>query len=1610
MSFRQFGGLQYAARNNIVSSNYSSVNNLSVSQNVGQPNSYINFQSDISGNIKLLGDFDLSGNLNVTGNVEVDGNIDVTKNIVADGTITAYEMFITGPILDVSNSVVTKAYVDLIAAGFQPKTFCACATTTQILDSASCSIFGYTYVDNSYNGVYTTTTNVNTNGTSNDTSNNIIYNLPNPLVIDGLEVLSYDRVLVKNEGVKEAYSNNSREYGYAGIPNGIYFLDPSASTNYPYVGSDFSSNLNTLVRSYDLYYDSSCSHVLVTSIYGDTNNGDVWIQTLNNLATDYLTVGVDAMEFVLYLAFNFTPGNGLNINNSGRDYTLNVDYSLNFLTQVGIGIGSNTNNYVLDVSGNSNFNDTLNADNIKVTNINNSGGITGATGSFSYLSASQLLSANGGITGPTGSFSYLSASKLISAPGGITGATGSFSNLYTKYLDVSGNVDISGNLTTSGTINNFTILSINPSGGPSILFSDVLNQNVLLGNGVEDGIISLPSMDVSNNTGLGFYALNSNKNSTSNTAVGCNSIRQLSLGSYNTAIGSGSLENNLASNYNSAIGYNAGFFDSSGNSNTFLGASADVSNNGANSNQIYKYSTALGQSAIIDASNQIVLGGQNSSKQYPSVKIPGAYLGIGGVYNPAKNIALDISGNENITGSINLGGGITGKTGSFSYLSASQLLSANGGITGATGSFSYLSASQLLSAPSGITGATGSFSYLSASQLLSANGGITGATGSFSYLSASQLLSANGGITGATGSFSYLSASQLLSAPSGITGKTGSFSYLSASQLLSANGGITGATGSFSYLSASQLLSANGGITGKTGSFSYLSASQLLSANGGITGASGSFSYLSASQLLSAPSGITGATGSFTYLNASKTMTAPTFIGDLSGNANTATNATYATNISNASAAAGEVLYQTGTSSTGFTTVGTSGYVLTSGGSGQPTWTDPASYSQWNNTTGGIYYNGGNVGIGTSSPNTKLDVSGNIAFTSFSNYNVIIDHNSSGNPATSLQYIYLGNFSGAVGGGNRIKIEILGGQGYDAASADGLNVGGICTIQGTILNDGLHPPHNFTGFYYTVGGIFLNSPFIYGVYFANTTNPYSFDIYLDINKQTFLAFNYNVFLNNTLTSIWTPYNTFTDSIDGSYVQLNNIAEFGGEVTCNSLTIGANNNFTITTNISMTYYNPFVYNETNTAYNYYLVSTSNSTNLNRTISSNINVTAYVLVVGPGGNGATGGAGGGGGGVIYGSFIMQSNKTYTIQAGTSGSNSYIQDPSGNNIVIAYYGQDGGSGSNVYNGGNMGAVSYNSLFTVSGYSSGGNGGQWAGSNVGDSNGTGGGGGALAYNSNSTPFVGGGNGGPGYPNTSYNTFNAGSPIIFADGLASNILFGGGGGGGGATGFSSLGSQGGNGGGQGYHGGLATDNYGSGGGGGGSGFYNLGTTFNRGWSTITEGQTAVNNISGWGGNGGVGGGGGGGGFGTTSGTGGHGGNGVVMIYFDIGNALNVNGNANITGQLTVAGINVPSDYRIKQNVQNLDSSFIVDKLNPVTYLNTLTHRQDIGVIAHELQQEYPMLVNGIKDGKNYQSVNYNGLIGILINEIKLMKQEMRLLKSSIQKIENNFENDDEEN
>jgi hypothetical protein len=100
-----------------------------------------------------------------------------------------------------------------------------------------------------------------------------------------------------------------------------------------------------------------------------------------------------------------------------------------------------------------------------------------------------------------------------------------------------------------------------------------------------------------------------------------------------------------------------------------------------------------------------------------------------------------------------------------------------------------------------------------------------------------------------------------------------------------------------------------------------------------------------------------------------------------------------------------------------------------------------------------------------------------------------------------------------------------------------------------------------------------------------------------------------------------------------------------------------------------------------------------------------------------------------------------------------------------------------------------------------------------------------------------------------------------------------------------------------------------------------------------------------------------------------------------------------VNGTVTASGFNSLSDYRIKEQVVQLDNTFSIDCLKPVSYYNTSLKKKDIGLIAHELQEVYPELVSGEKDGNNMQTVNYAGLIPILIKEIQTLKARVAELE-----------------
>lgn len=107
------------------------------------------------------------------------------------------------------------------------------------------------------------------------------------------------------------------------------------------------------------------------------------------------------------------------------------------------------------------------------------------------------------------------------------------------------------------------------------------------------------------------------------------------------------------------------------------------------------------------------------------------------------------------------------------------------------------------------------------------------------------------------------------------------------------------------------------------------------------------------------------------------------------------------------------------------------------------------------------------------------------------------------------------------------------------------------------------------------------------------------------------------------------------------------------------------------------------------------------------------------------------------------------------------------------------------------------------------------------------------------------------------------------------------------------------------------------------------------------------------------------------------------------GNTIEIDGNLNVTGTITPP----TSDYRIKDIIEPLNDCYSVDDLKPVKYFNKKTEKIEFGFIAHEMQEIFPELVTGEKDGKELQTLNYIGLISVLTKEIQILKAEVAELK-----------------
>ena len=114
-------------------------------------------------------------------------------------------------------------------------------------------------------------------------------------------------------------------------------------------------------------------------------------------------------------------------------------------------------------------------------------------------------------------------------------------------------------------------------------------------------------------------------------------------------------------------------------------------------------------------------------------------------------------------------------------------------------------------------------------------------------------------------------------------------------------------------------------------------------------------------------------------------------------------------------------------------------------------------------------------------------------------------------------------------------------------------------------------------------------------------------------------------------------------------------------------------------------------------------------------------------------------------------------------------------------------------------------------------------------------------------------------------------------------------------------------------------------------------------------------------------------------------------------NSITGTGNVNLSGIITAIDFNSTSDARLKTNVQVISEPLDkIVRINGVSFNWIENNKPSIGVIADNIQEVLPELVTDT----NPKTVNYNGLIGLLIEVVKEQQTQIDSLNERLSRLE----------
>jgi hypothetical protein len=619
--------------------------------------------------------------LNATGNANV-GNLGTTA-LLATGTgsfggnVNMNSFNITGLATPVNDTdATTKAYVDSIAQGLDPKASVVYATTTSIFGS------GYTY-NNGTSGVGATITS-SSNGA---------------LSIDGSTPTVSSRVLIKDE--VGAFVNTTTQ---SAAFNGIYVVTQVGSGAAPFI----------LTRSTDFDVGTEMAGAFTFVEQGTVNADTGWVATVNAP----VTVGTTQIIWSQFSsAGSYTAGTGLTL--VGNQFNISNTAVTPGTFGNGDAVATFTVNQQGQLTAASNTAITANAANLTGTALNSTIVTSNLTsvGTLGNLTVTGNISA-GNISTGAGSGGNISGANLVSAnffTGTLTtNAQPNITSVGTlTSLTVTGNVT-GGNLITTGAVNAGTLAvtgTSNLGAVGNITITGGTSGQVLSTNGSGGlSFISVSSSGISNGTSnVNIPVANGNVNVTAagnttlvvtgtgaNISGTANVTGNLVAGNITAGAGSGgsitganlisanfftgTLTTNAQPNITSVgsltgltVSNATGVVDFTTTANVTLGAIANLHISGGTSGQVLSTNGSGGLSFISVSSSSISNG--TSNVNIPTVNGNVDITSAGNTTLVITGTGANIAGNLDVTGNLTAGNITT--TGSTGNITGANVISAN---------------------------------------------------------------------------------------------------------------------------------------------------------------------------------------------------------------------------------------------------------------------------------------------------------------------------------------------------------------------------------------------------------------------------------------------------------------------------------------------------------------------------------------------------------------------------------------------------------------------------------------------------------------------------------------------------------------------------------------------------------------------------------------------------------------------------------------------------------------------------------------------------------------------------------------------------------------------